>query len=210
MELNELFEQKKSEVSFKRIVLSNVKDETGWDIESIEEFQAFLTNFKNKSVLIVAAIPGEEFDYFEILILSKAPIYAVCMVHPFLTNSYFKIIPDEILDVIFDSTDARYQFVKINYGNKLFDYVIEFPDTLPENVFLYLKNLAPKTLKKLSETTTLSIVFTNNDRFLGMPLQDITLLHMDVFRELLESKSNNALQITKQFWQDLKFLIKEK
>jgi hypothetical protein len=186
------------EATPKKLVLCEFRTQQGYQINNLQELDQLLTKLKTELYLLDKQESDDIiiYDYFTI---GKTKPNIIIVNHPFLTNAYWKDVPDKINDVFV--TESVYRYITVDYSKTIKEYIIELPSELDTSTLEYCKSLMSKFHQKPNMTT--SILFTNSDRLLNVNSPDIIVYNLyDIFTP--KDSKINIRNASKQFWTELK------
>jgi hypothetical protein len=199
-QLSELFELYKNNAEFqsKRIILCDWKTSEGYEINSLKEFNNYMQNFPQVHFLI-DKIENEKFLIYDYFTMLKTKPYVVTLVHPLMTNAYYKDLPDQTIDVHVNQ-DGVYRYVYVDYGSGIKEYVIEFPNSIKPEIKEKFKDILPD----VSDINNISLIFTNSDRFTVLEPSNFLIYNLEDIYPDWAVKKITTLNLSKKVWNELK------
>jgi hypothetical protein len=206
MTVNELFVlYQKGIGTDRKIVLCNQRLGDGFEIKSLEDFQAVIDYYGDIELYLVNKEETPEFVYFEFFIMEQSKPMIAIIRHPELTNAYFKEAPDRINDFAIIK-GGIYRYIGVDYGKLMKDLVIEFPSDIDDTVWKFLKHKFPYAFfNNVKDTgSNFSIVFTTTDRF--QDIEQLAFKSNSLETVYPELKRPTIKSVSQKFWKELKAL----
>ena len=190
----------------KKIVLCHWKDQTGLEINNIEEFEQIVHELKEE-VYLLNEMENDKMYFTEYFVMSKAKPHVIVLRHPLLTNAYFKDLPDQMIEsFVSEEENNVYRYLMIDYGKGIKEFIIEFPPNIDFEILKFCTEKMKKGFltKSKKENSSISLIFTNSSRFTDLDASNFVTYELQSIYPEWEIKKITPLNLSRKFFTDLK------
>lgn len=208
MTIQDLFEREKLTEDQKKLVFCDLSTRDGFQINSLDEFVNYLKY--NKDILYIANESVSEkvrlFDFFK---MEKVEPYLVFVKHPYMTNAYYKILPDKFNETYISLQDNIYRYLTVSYSHGIKEYVIELPQNIEKPIYDFFKSIVKtRFLGNNYRNIVISMVFTNSNRYKLFAQNNSIILPYNEVYKAWDVKSITSFNLSSKVWKDIKSIGK--
>jgi hypothetical protein len=211
MTLTELFVLYKTRLLDKKIVLCHWQDQTGFEINSVNEFETIVHQFGNDEVYLLNEAENEKLYFFEYFIMRQTQPYVVVLRHPLMTNAYWKDLPDSINDMFVSEEGGVYRYLTVDYGKHIKEYAIEFPPDIDTPIMDFCASKMKKAFRTRTNAraSNISLLLTNSSRFIDLNPTNFVIYELESIYPEWAIKKITTLALSRKLWNDIKELGKQ-
>ena len=207
MTLTELFViYKERIIKAKKIILCHWSTQEGFEINNIDEFETILHQFGNDEVYLINEIQNDKMFFFEYFVMSKVNPYVIVLKHPLLTNSYWKDLPDKMIDSFVSEENNVYRYLMVDYGKTIKEFIVEFPPNIDFEILTFCKSKMKRGFltKNNKGNSNISVLFTNSSRFVDLDASNFITYELQSLYDDWDNKKITTLNLSKKLWNDIK------